>query len=289
MTRLIALSVLLASAFLAFVAAFPAESRKELAEPNPSLAFSTVVGQQTFINKGLVAFGLIPSNFRESTGQYNLHDTGDTLGGIGSAIALKRGSFKAARDGSFTGTLVVQPDRGFNVDETINYQGRQHQIDFVLKPYYGTSNLSFNDSQSTLKLNYKSTLLYKDRLPLIALANPVEPIPNKTFSHVSLDAEGLVLNADGTFWVSDEYGPYIHHFDHAGNLLQTLQPPDAILPRINGTLNFTSVTDPDTGRVGNQGFEGLTLDESTQTLWALLQSATVQDGGDSSTTLVSPD
>ncbi len=56
-----------------------------------------------------------------------------------------------------------------------------------------------------------------------------------------------------SFWVSDEYGPYIHHFDPAGNLLQTLQPPDAILPRINGTLNFTSVTDPDTGRVGNQG------------------------------------
>lgn len=35
--------------------------------------------------------------------------------------------------------------------------------------------------------------------PLIALANPVEPIPNKTFSHLSLDAEGLVLNADGTY------------------------------------------------------------------------------------------
>lgn len=49
MTRLIALSVLLA--FLTFVAAFPAEARKELAEPDPSLAFSTVVGQQTFINK----------------------------------------------------------------------------------------------------------------------------------------------------------------------------------------------------------------------------------------------
>lgn len=40
---------------------------------------------------------------------------GDTLGGIGSAIAMKRGTFKQNKDGTFTGTLVVQPDRGFNM------------------------------------------------------------------------------------------------------------------------------------------------------------------------------
>lgn len=56
-----------------------------------------------------------------------------------------------------------------------------------------------------------------------------------------------------SFWVSDEYGPYIYRFDPLGNLLQTIQPPNAILPRIDGEINFTSVTDPDTGRVGNQG------------------------------------
>jgi hypothetical protein len=53
--------------------------------------------------------------------------------------------------------------------------------------------------------------------------------------------------------VSDEYGPYVYRFDPAGNLIQTIQPPDAILPRINGQVNFTSVSGPDTGRVGNQG------------------------------------
>lgn len=82
-----------------------------------------------------------------------------------------------------------------------------------------------------------------------------------------------------------------------------MQPPDAILPHINGAVNFTSVSGPDTGRVGNQGtslyhhtvrpvthvcsstgFEGLSVDESTNTLWVLLQSATIQDGGSSSKT-----
>ena len=56
--------------------------------------------------KGIVGFGLIPSNFTESTG--------DTLGGIGSAIAIKRGTWQLA-NGSYMGTLEVRPDRGFNV------------------------------------------------------------------------------------------------------------------------------------------------------------------------------
>lgn len=159
----------------------------------------------------------------------------------------------------------------------------------MLKPHYGTNNLSFIDAQKTLQLTYKKTLLYKDRrgvktsgldplgvrpaefgYPLAAFSNPVVPIPNSSFSHLSLDCEGLVLNDDGScvefvlkegillmrfrrFWVSDEYGPYIYLFDASGNLLEAIQPPAAIVPRIGGKVNFTSESGPDTGRVGNQG------------------------------------
>ena len=68
-----------------------------------------------------------------------------------------------------------------------------------------------------MQLDYKDTLLYVDRartktsgldalgvrpaefgFPLIAIANPVMPIPNATFNHLTMDSEGLVLNADGT-------------------------------------------------------------------------------------------
>lgn len=56
-------------------------------------------------NKGMVAFGTIPSDARDSTGA--------TIGGIGSAVALKRGTFKQHKDGSFSGALIVQPDRGY--------------------------------------------------------------------------------------------------------------------------------------------------------------------------------
>ncbi|KAI0339337.1 hypothetical protein BDW22DRAFT_1409186 [Trametopsis cervina] len=272
------------------VLARPSLKAASVSEPDPSLAKSVTVAGQTFVNKGLVAFGLIPSDFRESTG--------DTFGGVGSAIAIKPGSFAALSNGSFTGTLIVQPDRGFNVDGTVDYQGRQHQLDFVLSPHYATSNLSFTAAQQTLLLNYKGTLLYTERagakttgldatgvrnaqsgFPSNPLADPQMPIPTKKDNRLTLDLEGLVLNPDGTFWISDEYGPYIYLFSANGSLIQTIQPPDAIIPITDGDIDFTSEDDPDTGRAGNQGFEGLTVDRSTNTLWVLLQSATIQDGG----------
>jgi hypothetical protein len=247
------------------------------------------------VNKGIVGFGLIPSDFKESTG--------DTLGGFGSALAIKYGTFKHAH-GKFKGTFVMHPDRGFNVNGTVDYQARQHEIDFVLSPYYNAENLSFTDAQKTLEVTYKHTTLQVERhntktsgldalavrppqsgFPNVPTADPEMPIASTTLPHLSIDAEGIVSNADGTFWVSDEYGPYIYRFSAVGQLIQTIQPPAAILPRdATGALNFSSVTPPATGRTGNQGFECLTLDTSKNTLYAMLQSATIQDGGSSKST-----
>ncbi|EDR13260.1 uncharacterized protein LACBIDRAFT_308924 [Laccaria bicolor S238N-H82] len=70
-----------------------------------------------------------------------------------------------------------------------------------------------------------------------------------------------------------------------GQLIQPIQPPRAILPLdASGHLNLSSITGPTTGRTGNKGFEGLTYDDNTKTLYAMLQSATIQDGGSAKTT-----
>jgi hypothetical protein len=66
------------------------------------------------------------------------------------------------------------------------------------------------DAQKTLSLKYRKTLLYSELgwghtsgldpaavRPRI-LFDPYEPIANASYKHLSLDAEGLVLNADGT-------------------------------------------------------------------------------------------
>ena len=63
----------------------------------------------------------------------------------------------------------------------------------------------------------------------------------------------ILFSLQRRFWTSDEYGPYIYLISAEGALIKAIQPPDAILPMIDGKLNFTSETDPDTGRQGNQG------------------------------------
>jgi hypothetical protein len=56
-----------------------------------------------------------------------------------------------------------------------------------------------------------------------------------------------------SYWISDEYGPYIYHLTGNGQLIQTIQPPRAFFPYANGTLNFTSSKAPTSGRGPNQG------------------------------------
>ncbi|RDH74213.1 esterase-like activity of phytase family protein [Mycolicibacterium moriokaense] len=89
------------------------------------------------------------------------------------------------------------------------------------------------------------------------------PMPN---SDRGLDSEGLVALEDGTFWVADEYGPHVVHFDAEGNELERLTPYDGSLP---GEL---AMRDP------NRGMEGLTITPDGSTLVGVMQSALATPG-----------
>lgn len=103
-------------------------------------------------------------------------------------------------------------------DHTIDYQARHHVVDFEFTPYYGVTPLSFTDAQKTLQLEYRKTVLHWDRkhtktsgldplgvrphqrgFPRDPHADPEMPIANATYDHLSVDAEGLVVNDDGTY------------------------------------------------------------------------------------------
>ncbi|HEY3505079.1 MAG TPA: esterase-like activity of phytase family protein [Actinocatenispora sp.] len=75
------------------------------------------------------------------------------------------------------------------------------------------------------------------------------------------DPEGLVAAKDGTFWVSDEYGPFVTHFAADGRQIGRLSPYDGTLP---GELRH---------REPNKGMEGLTITPDGHTLVGIMQSA----------------
>jgi VCBS repeat-containing protein len=103
---------------------------------------------------------------------------------------------------------------------------------------------------------------------------PKTPVPVARDPY-GYDSEGLVALPDGTFWVSDEYGPYITHFDANGYELGRLTPyknsPDNAFHTIVGYLPAELAF-----RLKNKGMEGLTITPDGKTLVGVLQSALQQ-------------
>jgi Esterase-like activity of phytase/Bacterial Ig domain len=176
--------------------------------------------------------------------------------GFGSAIA--------AVPGGGADELYGLTDRGPNVD------GRTDNEKVLPVPDFHPQLNTFRLSDGTAAPGQAITLAGRDGQPLVGLVDPaantgeqlvdVNGAPLPTSDH-GLDTEGLVALADGTFWVSDEYGPYLVHFDAKGKELERLSPFDGTLPR------ELSLRSP------NQGMEGLTITPDGATLVGIMQSA----------------
>ncbi|MGG7518185.1 esterase-like activity of phytase family protein [Allorhizobium undicola] len=258
----------------------------------------TTVSQSglTLVNKGLVAVGRIPANEKDKFGE---------TFGSGSGMAIDPTSWVKAGDG-YKGSLLLLPDRGYNVEGTTDYNARINRIDVVLTPAPAGQAISPDKQQTGLQAKLTDTMLLTDdqgksmtgldpEAGTRAATGTLPVLPQARTGKISLDAEAVVRLKDGSLMVSDEYGPYIYHFSKDGRLISATEPPKALLPMRKGEINFSSNNvgeggvkpdpkDPDTGRQNNQALEGMSMTPDGKFLIALLQSATRQDGGDSGTT-----
>lgn len=253
-----------------------------------TVAQTVSIGGATFTNRGLVGVGRIPANQRDRLGE--------TVGSL-SGLALDPRSWRKAADGTYAGTLYTQPDRGISRNGApTNYTPRTHRFGVSFLP---APNGASTQSQVGLTLAGTNLFTEANGTPLTALdPSPTvagtrtgfPALPQAYNGRLSIDPEGLVLLPDGTFFVSDEYGPYIHRFSAEGVLLGSIRPPEALVPKRGGKDSFSadnaasgqpspSPSEPVTGRENNQGLEGLTASPDGRTLYALMQSATRQDGG----------
>ncbi|MBI3820321.1 MAG: esterase-like activity of phytase family protein [Planctomycetes bacterium] len=188
-------------------------------------------------------------------------------GGFGSAIA---------RDPRAANSFYLLTDRGPNFD----VPGKNKK---------GFAAASFTPSIARVEITNDAAVIKevielkdKKKRPLSGRPNPGaaggresavgpdgKPIDDDRagLDSAGLDSEGLAAMNDGTFWVSDEYGPFLMHFDARGVLLEKAGPAgsapdlDRELPRVFGR------------RRPNRGFEGLTKTPDEAFLVAMLQSA----------------
>src|SRR5262249_2164609 len=71
-------------------------------------------------------------------------------------------------------------------------------------------------------------------------ADGLPDLPQAANGRISLDPESLALLPDGSFFVGDEYGPYVYRFSATGRLISAIRPPEAFIPNRKGKNNFSS-------------------------------------------------
>ncbi|CAM4046489.1 esterase-like activity of phytase family protein [Kibdelosporangium persicum] len=93
--------------------------------------------------------------------------------------------------------------------------------------------------------------------------------PDRVLTGADFDPESIVRAGDGTFWLGDEFGPYLLHFDRGGRLLAPPVPLPGVFAPENpgGTANIG----------GSKGFEGLAISPDGRTLNALLEGTVAGD------------
>lgn len=271
--------------FLAFLAA-PAGHAEDM---------RLSVRGKDFVNKGLVAVGRLPADLRDKFGE---------TFGSGSGMAIDPRSWRLEGN-QYSGTIYLLPDRGYNVEGTTDYRARLNALKLVIKPAAPGETPPAERQQAGVTAELTDTILLQeadgrsltgiDPVGVRAKTDRFPEMPQAESGAISLDSEAVVRLDDGSFFISDEYGPAIYRFTADGKLLSTIRPPDAFTPIRQGKQNFSSNNpgpnatrptplNPDRGRQNNQGFEGMALTPDSRFLIVVLQSATRQDGGDAPAT-----
>ena len=101
---------------------------------------------------------------------------------------------------------------------------------------------------------------------------------------LAFDPEGIVVHPlTGHLIVSDEYGPSVYEINRAGRLVRAYEIPANLLPRnaATGAINFASDAGNTAGKRTNRGFEGLAMSPDGRHVFAMLQSAMLDEGGGS--------
>ncbi|BAZ16340.1 hypothetical protein NIES4071_82160 [Calothrix sp. NIES-4071] len=206
--------------------------------------------------------------------------------------------FSCVEPGPKQGTFLVISDNGFGA--------KSNSLDYVLRIYAVEPDFSsgkvypvdFQTGKRITRFSRESFIELNDRnrqanFPIVAeqvnypgsnIAVSQAIKTNRLLTGGDFDTESFRRATDGSFWVGDEFGPFLLHFAKTGELLV----PPIPLPNFskNGQSEFVKSPDnPEFATLedavrnklanigGSNGFEGLAINASKTKLYAMLEGA----------------
>nr|WP_315029064.1 esterase-like activity of phytase family protein [uncultured Chryseobacterium sp.] len=210
-------------------------------------------------NNQNINYSKLPQEFPFTT-LATINGVGVINGGFGSG---------AAAHPSRKGEFYVITDRGPNTDYL---NGKK-----FLTPNFTPTIMHFKiNAEGNIEVIKYIKLKNPSGQPITGLPNPIGMGSTGEVAYdasgnvlgtdqYGLDSESIVAAPDGTFWVSDEYGPHIVHYSAEGIEMERISP----IGVNTGTRKLPAVL---AKRRANRGMEGLCLTPDGRTLVGTIQS-----------------
>ena len=216
-----------------------------------------------------------PGNVRNETRGSVMGNVGPTYGNRETGIALP---FEGQPVQGFSGirpagdgTFWVSGDNGFG--------NRRNSPDALLMIH------RVRPDFSTGVVTVEQTIFLSDPNRLVPFHIVTDPSPTRYLTGADFDTESIQVAADGSFWLGDEFGPFLIHVDPEGRVLrvhetvldgQPIRSPDHPAFQVPAT---PAATVPFRARRSG-GYEGLAMTPDGQTLWGLLEQPLYAPGSD---------
>ncbi|AQZ60348.1 hypothetical protein BKM31_01405 [[Actinomadura] parvosata subsp. kistnae] len=95
---------------------------------------------------------------------------------------------------------------------------------------------------------------------------------DRTLTGADFDVESIVRATDGTYWIGDEFGPFLLHFDHKGRLMEA----PVALPGVQAPEN-PALNGGQPNLASSKGFEGMARGVDGRRLYPLLEGTVSGD------------
>jgi hypothetical protein len=172
--------------------------------------------------------------------------------------------FSAIVAGREHGEFLAMADNGFG--------NKANSADFLIRAYYLAPDFKTAwGGAGTVEV--RDFIEFRDPNHLIGFDIVKEGTAERLLTGADIDPESIQRGHRGDFWVGDEFGPWILHFDASGVLLD---PPFPV-PGLKSPSNPFLAQGERFTQPGSRGFEAMSITPNGKYLYGVLEGATVAD------------